>query len=366
LAFAAKGAIARLKGGVAAVMIPRRSMRARARRSRRTAALIGVALLAGLTACQRGERSQPVRPWRVAVLQPDDGVDARQAVEGLAAGLGAAGLQPDRDYLLTVHQAHGQPAALTDLARTAAQGGANTLVAIGTPALQAALAVAPQTPVVFTDVADPALAGVQPRSLWQRWLPWLVGDDRGPVTGAYASGGFTALIGANAQVTSGSWGAVVASSDPDSVGYGDALRAAAQPMGRAVEFELVGEAAEVPAAAARLCTKGVTALVALGDPVTDAAFNALVEAAHACRVPVLGTLGAHAAGATVTVARDTKGAARRAGQLVGRIAAGEDARRIDLVAVERRRLIVNAAAADSAGIGLPLTLVQSADEVIGD
>jgi len=347
-------------------MIPRQSMRARARRSRRTAALIGAALLAGLTGCQRGERGPPVRPWRVAVLQPDDGVDARQAVQGLAGGLRAAGLQPDRDYVLTVHQAHGRPAALSDLARAAAQGGANTLVAIGTPALQAALAAAPRTPIVFTDVADPALAGVRPHSLWQRWLPWLVGDDRAPVTGAYATGGFAALVSASAGVTNGTWGAVVASSDPDSVGYGDALRAGAQPLGRAVEFETVAEAVAVPAAAVRLCSRGVTALVALGDPVTDAAFNALVEAAHECRVPVLGTLGVHAAGATVTVARDTKGAARQAGRLVGRIAAGEDPRQIDFVAVERRRLIVNAAAADSAGIGLPLTLVQSADEVIGD
>jgi ABC-type uncharacterized transport system substrate-binding protein len=340
-------------------------MRAPAQRRRGTAAVIGV-VLATLAACQHGERNPLARPWQVVVLKPDDGVDARQAVQGLVGGLRAAGLQPDRDYVLTVRDAQGQPAALSELARAAVQGGANTLVAIGTPALQAALAAAPRTPVVFTDVADPALAGVQPHSLWQRWLPWLVGDDRAPVTGAYASGGFAALVSASAGVTNGAWGAVVASSDPDSVGYGDALRAGAQPVGRVVEFESVAEPGEVAAAAARLCGRGVTALVALGDPVTDAAFNTLVEAAHACRVPVLGTLGAHAAAATVTVARDTKGVARQAGQLVGRIAAGEDPRQIDVVAVERRRLIVNAAAAESAGIGLPLTLVQSADEVIGD
>jgi putative tryptophan/tyrosine transport system substrate-binding protein len=347
-------------------MIPPRSMPGRAQRRGGARALGGAALLAGLAACHGSPHGPLARPWQVAVLQPGDGAEAQQAVQGVSAGLRASGLQPDSDYVLTVYDAHGQPNALPELVHTAVQNGAHTVVTIGTPALQAALAGAPQTPVVFTDVADPARAGAEPASVWHRWLPWLVGDHRPAVTGAYTSGAIAALIDESAGMTEGNWGAVVADADPDSVAYRDALLDVAAGTRRGVELESVASGDEVGAAVAKLCSRGIGALVVLGDPVTDAGLAGLLEAARRCHVPVLGTQREHAVGAVLTRARDTKGAGREAGRLVARIANGADPKELEFVALGKTRLILNADAAEQANLGLPLSLVQRADEVKGD
>ena len=332
-------------------------------------AAVGAALWAGLTACRPGDTAPIARPWHIAVLELDGGVDAQDAVQGVGDGLRDSGLREGKDYTLTVHSAQGDATALPELARNAVHGGANALVTVGTPALAAALAAAPQTPVIFTGVADPGLAGVRGRSVWQRWVPWLVRDDRPPVTGVYAANSFAELLRTGSGVVDddAGLGAVVASSDRDAVGYRDALRDAAASTAHQVHFEPMAGPGEMGVAAARLCREGVKVFVALGDPVSDAAFDVLVQAASTCGVPVFGSHEEQAAaGAVLTVARDIRGAGRQAGLVAARVANGEDPRRIDFIEVARPRVIVNAAAAERADVGIPLSLLQGADDVIGD
>jgi putative ABC transport system substrate-binding protein len=127
----------------------------------------------------------------------------------------------------------------------------------------------------------------------------------------------------------------------------------------------VTAAGEVAAAVGKLCDKHVVALVALGDAQTDGAFAALAEAAHRCRVPVIGVAREHAVdGAVFAMARDNAGAARAAGAMVARLAHGARVRDIDVQEVPMGGLIVNTDAADQLDIGIPLALVKRADEVL--
>lgn len=324
-------------------------------------------LLAGLGACSRPAAPPPAKPWKVIVLTLDDGVETQAIVDSLTDELRKSSLQPERDYVITVQSAHGSASALPELAAAAVRDGAHTLVAIGTPALQAAHAASHSTPVVFTDVADPALAGVKPPSLWSRWLPFLFAPDGPPVTGAYAADDFAPLLEASGAMLDGRLGAVVVGADRDALGYRDALRRAAGWASRPVEFETAAGTADVGPAAARLCAHGAVGLIALGDHVSNAAFDAVMHAARACVIPVFGTLRAHAdAGATLTLARDPTAAAREAGRMVGRLARGEQPADIPVAALAQTTLIVNAAAAEQADVGIPFALIQSADEVLGD
>src|SRR5262249_62295256 len=108
------------------------------------------------------------------------------------------------------------------------------------------------TPVVFTDVGDPALAGVTPPSIWRRWLPFLFPPDGPPVTGAYAAGDFAPLLEASGAMLHGRLGAVVVGADRDALGYRDGLRQAAGWASRRGDFETGGPAADVRPPAARL------------------------------------------------------------------------------------------------------------------
>ena len=117
----------------------------------------------------------------------------------------------------------------------------------------------------------------------------------------------------------------------------------------------------------QLCGRGVGAIVALGDPATDAVFAALLAGARSCGVPVLGTRRAHAlGGALLTQARDVRGAGRAAGRRAAQALRGEDIGGLGFSEHAGDVLIVNADAAERDGVGLPLALIERADEVIGD
>lgn len=355
-----------LKRWGGAAMIRRQSMRARARSGTGQATAVGVALLIGLATCRTPD-APPPRPWRITVMHLDDDADAPAAVAGLGEGLRQSGLQRERDFVLDVQSAHGDTAALSKLAAAAGQNGAHTLVTIGTPALAAVLATKGTTPIVFTGVADPWLAGVRRPSLWRRWMSWLVSDEGPPVTGAYAPGSFGDLLDASVGMVKGRLGAVVPTGDPDARAYRDALSSAAIWRSRMIDFELASGPGDVGAAATRLCGQGAMGLVALGDPTTNAAFDALVQAARICGIPVFGTRHAHGAGgAVVTLARDPAEAAREAGRMVAKLARGTAVRDVPVVEMPQTTLILNVAAAERADVGLPLSLVQRADEVLED
>jgi len=346
-------------------MICCQAMRARTRRGTAGVTSIGMALLLGLSACRLAD-SPPARPWQITVLQGSDTAEASAALAGLREGLAMSGLQPDRDYTLVVDNARGNAAAQATQAGAAARGATHTVVAIGTSALQAALAAGGSTPIVFTGVADPAGAGVRPASVWQRWLPFLFGPEGPPVTGAYSATGFATLLQDSRELVGGSLGAVVVGDDAEALAYRDVLRTAATWDSRHVEFEMT-PAAGVAVAAATLCGRGATGLVALGDPATNAAFGDLARAARTCRIPVLGTLREHAVGgAVVALARDPAEAAREAGRMVGRLAQGESAGDIPIAAIPPASLIVNVGAAEAIDAGIPYSLVQRADEVLDE
>jgi putative tryptophan/tyrosine transport system substrate-binding protein len=342
-------------------------MRARRRSAPSRASIAAVLLLVALSACQRGTDAPPPRPWRVAVVQLDDDADTRALLDGVEAALGESSLQLERDYVLTAYNAHGDPKRLPALINGALRDGAHSLLAIGTAALEAAHAAGARTPIVFTDVADPVQAGVRPPSVWRRWLPFLFSAEGVPVTGAYAQDTFGELLEDSRGVVNGRLGAVVVRSDRDALAYRDALRDAAGERSQAVEFDSVASAAEVGDAAKRLCVHGVVGLIALGDRASNGAFDALQQAALACGIPVFGTLHAHAdAGAAIVLARDPIGAAHEAGRMVARLARGEPAADIPIAAIPGTALILNPVAAEKADVGIPFSLVQRADEVLGD
>src|SRR5215475_8851226 len=107
-----------LKGRGTGAMMPRRRMRARAL-SRINRAAAGAMLLAGLGACSRPPAAPPAKPWKVTVLQLDDGPETRAIVDGLTDELRKSSLQPERDYVIAVQSAHGIAGALPELAEAA-------------------------------------------------------------------------------------------------------------------------------------------------------------------------------------------------------------------------------------------------------
>ena len=312
--------------------------------------------------CAAGCDQRPTHagPWRVAVLEPDDPAPSGELREGLLEGLAEGGVT---DAAQQGWQTIRAPAAtLADQARAQLGAGTDLALAVTTAGLTAAERVAPA--IAFTGVADPSAAGISDPPLLAGWIPWLFAPDGPPTTGAYALTDFAALLEvAEPILPDRELGAVFAPGDADSVAFRDQLRASAD---RALASAPL--AGDDPGAAVRaLCDQQVGILLLLGDRTTDAVAPALVRAARGCAMVVLGTRRAHAeAGAVLTVPRDDRAAARAAGRRAAALLRGG---RPHLEAFERlsgASLMLNAQAADQAGIGLPLALIEQADEVIGD
>jgi hypothetical protein len=318
--------------------------------------LLALALLVGgLAGCEQ----RPVHsgPWRIVVLEPDDPPPPRELraalIDGLQQSAGGASTE--------VRAVHAPAAALADRARAEISAGTDLVLTLTTAALAAARPTAPA--LVFTDVADPATGGARPPARLAPWLPALFAPTGPPLTGAYAVSDFGALVeAAEPLLAAPALGSVFAAGDADSVAYRDQLRAF---TGRTVLSEPLtsGAAAAVQA----LCTQRVGALVLLGDRTTDAVLADLIAAARACRIVSLGTRQAHAAaGAVVTLARDERAGAAAAGRRAAALMLGKRPELEQFERVTTSRLIVNAQAAEQAGVGLPLRLLQQADEVMGD
>ena len=320
-------------------------------------AVLGCAL-AGTAGCESSP--EHTGPWRVVVLEPDDPPPPSDYREGLLEGLGH-GTQADASQL-SLRTSRAPARALAALATTEQAVGADVALTVTTAALAACAQVAPA--VIFTDVADPAAAGAREPAFLARWLPWLYGPKGAALTGAYAVTDFGELLEVTASVMPmPGLGAVFAAADADSVAYRDQLRALAN---RTVLSQPL-DPAHPDAAVRALCDQKVGALVLLGDRSTDAVVADLIVAARACRMLVLGTRTPHAAaGAVITLARGERAAGIAAGRRAAAFMRGERPQLEPFERITQRRLILNAQAAEQAGVGLPLATIERADEVLGD
>ncbi len=318
-------------------------------------------LAAGTSGCQGDAPPPSPRPWRVTVFEPRDPAPPSDLAGAARAGAGAAGLAEASWSVLS-----GPAAGLAGQVGPTPSTGVEVVFAISSAALTAALASG--RPTVFTGVVDPAAAGARQVGWRTRWLPWLFPPSAAPVTGVTAATEFSTMLELAAPLlTRSRVGAVQASGDADSLALAAQLRGAAGRAGLEAVFETTNLPGDTAGAVARLCGARIGALVALGDRSTDAALGALADGARACSVPLLGTRRPHAvAGALVTLARDEHGAAREAGRRLVQML--RQPTRLPPPFSERpgARLLLNAAAAEQLDVGLPLGLVERADEMLGE
>jgi ABC-type uncharacterized transport system substrate-binding protein len=285
-------------------------------------------------------------------------LDVEDAERGFRAGLGAAGLVEGRDYEIRVRNAQGDMPTLSAITDAAVSDGADLLMTLSTPTLQAALRRAGEVPIVFTFVADAVAAGAG-QSL----------DNHLPnVTGVPTMGAYEELIEVVRQCLPGARriGTLFVPAEVNSVYNKEQLEGVARRHG----FELVAVAAntsaEVSDAALSLLAQNIDALCQVAGNLTTAAFASLAQPAQRARVPVFGFLSSDARnGAAVVAARDYFDGGRDAGLIAARIMRGERPATIPFQPLRTTRILVNLKAARAVGLAIPPPLLQRATEVIG-
>ena len=121
---------------------------------------VGAVVLIGVVLWSSGARVQSQgRPYRIGVLN-DTFTLASPTVTGLRAGIKAEGLEEGRDARFAVRSTGGDETKVAPLAAALVRENPDVVVALGERGTRAAMAAAPQIPVVFMQISDPVAAGL--------------------------------------------------------------------------------------------------------------------------------------------------------------------------------------------------------------
>lgn len=272
------------------------------------------------------------KQWRIGLVQYVDAPTTEEMTTGVFEGLRDAGLVRDRDFVVKIRNAQGDMATLNSLIDASMGDGADALLTLSTPTLQAALPKASNVPVVFSLVASAVLAGAG-RSA-QDHLP--------NVTGIETTSDYEGLARAVREIMPKARrvGTLFTPAEVNSVFNKDRWTEAARAVGLEVIAVPATTSAEVSDAALAMVSRQLDAVCQISDNLSMVSFASILNAARRSRLPVFGFQSVQVRdGAVAAVARDYTDAGRDTAALMARIMRGESPSRIPFSPPKNSRLV---------------------------
>ncbi|HOW66312.1 MAG TPA: ABC transporter substrate-binding protein [Candidatus Paceibacterota bacterium] len=300
---------------------------------------------------------QPAKRWRIQQMIYSESVMVEEAMEGFQAGLKEAGLREGTDYVLHTLSAQGDMATLSALFDSAKTAGADLYAVYSTPTLQTAIRKVKDTPVVFTVVADPFVAGAGKTDA----------DHLPNMTGVYTQGPYREMAEMLRDHFPGikRVGTIFCPAEANSVANKDLFVREAARCGLTVETVAANSPGDLPDAAMALCGRRLDAVVQVIDNLSAAGFPTIARAATQARLPVFSCQGAAVKqGATMALARDYYDAGRETALKAARIMRGENPARIPFSPPLKIKRLVNLKKAGENRLVIPEALLGQAQQVV--
>jgi ABC-type uncharacterized transport system substrate-binding protein len=297
-------------------------------------------------------------PWQVDIIEYNNVLDVEEARAGVLDGLKESGLVDGRDYRTRIRNAQGDMPTVSGLVDTALVEGADLLITLSTPTLQAAIRRTQTVPIVFTYLASAVAAGAGRSDT----------DHLPNVTGVYMAANYDGMMEVVRETLPSArrLGTLYVPAEANQVFHRDRMLEATEKAGYEYLSVPANTAAEVPDAAVSLTSMRIEAVVQLPGNLTAAAFPSLAEAARRARIPVFVFQTSQIRqGAIVAVARDYHDGGVQSAMMAARVMRGESPATIPFERVMGTKLVVNIAAAKAIGVTLPPSLVARATERIG-
>jgi len=302
---------------------------------------------------------RPERKWNIHLLHYAESTLIEDFERGLRDELPRVGLKRGRDCELKISNAQGNMAQLVAMVDAAKSDCADLILLTSTPTLQAAAQRVKNIPIVFSVVANPALAGIGPSF-----------TEHAPnITGICTMSDFAAMgrVIRACLPRARRLGTLVASGEDNCIYNKDAMAAVLRKMNVDLVAMPVTTSSEIAEAALALTGKDVDGLCQVIGNITDVSFGSIARAAQKMKLPLFGfTTGqARDGGAVAAVARDYEQSGRDAARLAARVLGGESPAHIPIQLVSKTRLVINLANAAACGLTIPASLLDQADEVVG-
>jgi putative ABC transport system substrate-binding protein len=296
--------------------------------------------------------------WELRLLAYVNSPDVEESEKGVRDGLKKSGLVEGRDYVLKSANAQGDMSALNGLVDAALGDHADLLLTISSSALQSCVQRAKGTPIVFTMVANPFIAGVGKSD----------NDHLKNVTGAYGSNDVTRMMPIIKQLMPNAKrvGALYAPNEVNSVYSYELVEQGVKASGYELLSAGINSASEAPDATQSLCDKNLDLFCLPNSNLASSSYPTIAQTATRAKIPIFGFMGSMASkGAVVALTRDYYDMGVDSGQIAARVIRGELPESIPFYQCKVSRLYVNPAAAAANGVHLPPEFVKSADHVIG-
>lgn len=305
-----------------------------------------------LTACST--TSDKVVKIGISQLVQHPALDS--ACEGFIEALKEAGYEEGKNIKIDMQNAQGDVTNAQTIARKFADEKVDMILAIATPAAQAAANVTKDIPILITAVTDPVMAGLA-ESLDKPGNNVTGTTDMNPVSEQIKL--IKDLVPNVKNV-----GILYNSGEINSKVQVDMAKEAADSLNLNIVEATVSNSSEVNQAAQSLLGR-VDAIYVPTDNTIVSAIGAVIKVANDNKIPVIGSeRGQVDAGAIATKGIDYKELGKQTGQIAVKIIKGKKPQDIPIEGSKVVTLIVNQKAAETIDLTIPKEILDKADEII--
>jgi len=297
------------------------------------------------------------KPWKLYGIMYTESPPAEETVAGLHEGMKTWPLVEGRDYTFKLLNAQGDIGTLNSLIDAALTDGADIIVPISTPSLQAAVRKVKDRPIVFSLVANPMAAGAG--KSYTDHLPNVTGVS----VLAPADEMLDLLRKHFPQYRR--IGTLYCPAEANSVDLMNTLVEHGKARGLEVDTVAVSTPTELPDAAMALASRPIDAIVQISDNLTSGGFTAISRAANQVQRPLFSLNSTTIPlGAPVAFGRDYHDCGVETAKMLLRVMQGEAPARIPFLLTPR---VVKGASLPNAranGLTLPPAFLEEMQTVI--
>ena len=280
----------------------------------------------------------------------------QRLLDGLRAGLGEAGITPERGYRFELQSAQGSAVTAGQIARKFAGDRPAVIVTAGTPVTQPAVQQIKDIPIVFSGLADPLGAKV------------VASLERpgGNVTGTSDRAPYKPLFDVITEIAPKGKriGLIFNAGEANSRAQIDRFKAEAAQSGFSFVEATVTKASDTLAAAQSLVGKADVIYVP-NDGTVVSNFEAVTRVSLEAKIPVFASsLDSVPKGAIAATGIDYELIGRRTAALVVRVLKGENPGDIPVEMPQTLDVALNKKVATALGVTLPAPLVKRATSVL--
>ncbi len=299
----------------------------------------------------REDLSSSRKVFKMSMIHFVDSPNSEDCEQGTRDYLADIGWTEGKDFTLSVYNAQGDMSALNSITGTVTSQDWDMIIANSTPTIQALARKETRSPIVFTNVGDPVIAG----------LGTSYEDHVAGITGVSTMSDFDGMVDLILSLQPGirRIGTVFAPAEVNSVAYKEGLEKAAKKRGIELVTAAASTATEVTDAAVSLTSKKIGAVCQISDNLTASCISAIIKAAENGRIPMYGFVTKlMGQGVMAVVARDYHQAGYDAGVMVKKVLDGTPAGEIPFQLVTKTIFEVNTTIAAKYDVKIPSGLSE--------